>query len=80
MLAHVHSCALVGIEAAVIEVEVDHLALADIVDAVEAEAAKGVVDGLALGVEDAVFEGDVNASFHGGTFCRTVSWRRWLRA
>ena len=46
------------------ELELDIFALADIVDAAEAEPAQGMGDGAALGIEDAVLEGDVNLRLH----------------
>ena len=41
----------------------DELALADVIDAVEAKRAKRVLYGLALRVENALFEGDVDFCF-----------------
>jgi hypothetical protein len=53
---------LVGI--GVVEVELDVFALAHLVHAGEAERLQGPGDGLALGVQDAFLEGDVNACQH----------------
>ena len=46
------------------EVELDGLADADVVDAAEAQAVQGAFDSLALDVEDAGLEEDLNLSFH----------------
>src|SRR5579883_1833392 len=46
------------------EVELDHLALAHVVDAREAQRSERVADRLALGIEHARFERDVDARFH----------------
>src|SRR5690606_6190869 len=44
-----------------LQLDVEHLALADRADAAEAEAGEGMLDGLALRVEHAVLEGDGDA-------------------
>ena len=46
------------------EIQLDVFALADLVDAAEAQSAESMLDGLALRVENAVFQRDVNACFH----------------
>ena len=45
------------------QLKLDELALADVGDAAEAERLKRVLDGLALRVEDALLEGDVDLGF-----------------
>jgi len=45
--------------------QLDELALADVLDAVEAQGAKRVLHRLALRVENALFEGDVDFCFQG---------------
>src|SRR5205085_1447942 len=51
------------------EVELDELAGADVVDAREAEAFQRMVDRLALRVEDAVLQRDIDSGFHGCSGC-----------
>ena len=46
------------------ELELDHLADPDLADPVEAKHAEGVAHRLALRVEDAGLQGDVDAGFH----------------
>ncbi|CDX17475.1 hypothetical protein MPL3356_240040 [Mesorhizobium plurifarium] len=46
------------------ELDVEHLALAHLADAVEAQPRERVLDRLALRVEDAVLEGDGDTGFH----------------
>jgi len=46
------------------QVDFDELALAHLVDTGKPEPVERLGNGLALGVEDAILEGNVNASFH----------------
>jgi hypothetical protein len=63
LLAHLGDLVSCGLDIPVGEFKFDELALTDIVDAIEAEAFKRMVDRLALGVEDAVLESYVDACF-----------------
>ena len=56
--------ALAAILARLAEHDLDVLALAHILDTGDAERRKGVLNGLALRVEDAVLERDADAGFH----------------
>src|SRR6185312_1957042 len=46
------------------EIEVDHLALAHLIDAAESQGAQRMRDGLALGIEHALLQHDMNARLH----------------
>ena len=46
------------------EIDLDVLPLAHVRDTGEAEATERILDGLALGIEDAVLERDADAGFH----------------
>ena len=68
LLAHLGEAGAGGAFVGLGEVELDDLAHADALDAAEAEAAERVADGLALRVEDAALQGDVDARLHAGAF------------
>src|SRR6185312_9285462 len=60
--------------------ELDHLALANFADALEAERAEGVADRIALRVEHALFGHDENSCFHAGAFIAGAPSLDCLRA
>ena len=66
-LRHIASISRIG--RAVGELELDQLAGADVLDTRKAEPFERMVDGLALRVEDAGFQSDENARFHGCLCC-----------
>src|SRR5579859_2131880 len=63
-LAHLLDGRLGGGLVGLRQLDLDELALADILDAAEAQAGQGVLHRLALGIEDAVLQGNMNSGFH----------------
>ena len=59
-----HGLCLVGLG----EVDLEIFALADMLDAIEAQGAEGALDGLALRVEHAFLERDLDLRLHAQSF------------
>ena len=53
-----------------VEIEDEEFALADVFDGVVTEAGEGVLDGLALGIENGVLRHDPNVCFHRGSITK----------
>ena len=53
-----------------VEVDDEEFALADVLDGVVAEPGEGVLNGLALGIENGALRHDPNVCFHAGDFSR----------